>query len=115
MKKKCYWNMKRQFLALTVLPIIGLGLLVTLISYSAFRSSLHNQVENELRNAGNSVLHYFDLSYPGDYSLIFDSAEDDSSKDDSSYTLFKGDADITEENQNIDAVKESAGIDITII
>lgn len=109
MKKKCCWNMKKQFLTLTVLPIIGLGLLVTLISYSAFRSSLHNQVENELRNAGNSVLNYFDLSYPGDYSLIFDSAEDDSS-----YTLFKGDADITEEYQYIDAMKESAGIDITI-
>lgn len=109
MKKKCCWNMKKQFLALTVLPTIGLGLLVTLISYSAFRSSLLSQVENELRNAGNSVLHYFDLSYPGDYSLVSDSADTGSS-----YTLFKGDSDITEEYRYIDSVKESTGIDITV-
>lgn len=109
MKKKCFWNMKKQFLALTVLPTVGLGLLVTLISYSAFRSSLHSQVENELRNTGNSVLLYFDLSYPGDYSLTSDQNEEKLS-----YTLFKGDMDITEEYRYIDGIKEATGIDITI-
>lgn len=109
MKKKCCWNMKKQFLALTILPTVGLGLLVTLISYSAFRSTLHSQVENQLRNIGKSILLYFELAYPGDYSLVTVPDEDNSS-----YTLFKGDADITTEYRYIDCVKESTGIDITI-
>ena len=42
MKRKKSWNMKNQFLALTALPIIGLGLIIVFTGYSAFRKALYH-------------------------------------------------------------------------
>ncbi len=110
MKRKKSWNMKNQFLALTALPIIGLGLIIVFTGYSAFRKALYHQVEEELKSIGNSVLMHFDYTYPGNYSLSGGNTEDG----EPTYRLMKGGADITPEYEFLDEIKKNTDIDITI-
>lgn len=110
MNKQRRWNIKKQFLALTVLPIIALGCTIVIVGYSAFAEALNQQVNNELKNLGDSVLTYLDMTYPGDYSLLSGTAADGQI----TYNLMKGDTIITQEYEYLDRIKESSGIDLTL-
>lgn len=110
MNKQRRWNINKQFLTLTVLPILGLGLIIVIVGYSAFSEALTHQVNNELENLGNSVLTYFDMTYPGDYALRPGTTADGQT----TYDLIKGDAVITQDYEYLDRVKASSGIDITL-
>lgn len=103
------WNIKKQFLVRAVLPVIGLGLILTISGYYSFRVSLLKETKAELEHIGNAVLLYYDMTYPGDFVL---------SSDDSSgvikYDLEKGDAVITKDYDYIDNLKSETGIDISI-
>ncbi len=107
---KYRWNLNKQFLALTVLPVIGLGLIIMSVASSRFSQTLLEHVHEELKNVSSAVLVHFDLAYPGDYTLQKNVSEDGLV----SYDLLKGDAVITKEYEYIDYIKETTGIDITI-
>ncbi len=109
-KKQFVWNMNKQFLTLTVLPIIGLGLLIMFVAYSLFNQALIDQVKDELQNIGNSVLSYFEITYPGDFYLSSGTAGNGAT----TYDLMKGDAVITQEYVFIDSIKESTGVDVSL-
>lgn len=109
-KKQFVWNMNKQFLTLTVLPIIGLGLLIMFVAYSLFNRALINQVQVELENIGNSVLSYFEITYPGDFCLSSGTAVNGAT----AYDLMKGDTVITQDYVFIDSIKESTGIDTSL-
>lgn len=109
-KKSFVWNMNKQFLTLTVLPIIGLGLIIMFVAYFLFNRALLNQVNEELINISNTILVYFDITYPGDYSLSRGTTDNGQT----TYDLVKGDTIITQEYAFIDSVKESTDIDISI-
>lgn len=108
--KKYRWNLNKQFLTLTVLPIIGLGLIIMFVAYSLFNQTLLKQVEEELKNIAISVEIHFDHTYPGEYSLQKGTTESGST----TYDLLKGDTVITKEYAYIDAVKASTGLDISL-
>lgn len=108
--KKYRWNLNKQFLTLTVLPIIGLGLIIMFVAYSLFNQTLIKQVEAELKNVASSVMVYFDLTYPGEYSL----KQGTTDAGETTYDLLKGETVITREYSYIDAIRESTEIDITL-
>lgn len=110
MNKQRRWNINKQFLVLTVLPILALGLIIVVVGYSAFSEALTQQVNNELENLGNSVLTYFDMAYPGDYTL----RSGTNASGQTTYDLMKGDAVITQNYEYLDRVKASSGIDLTL-
>lgn len=111
MKNNRYrWTLNKQFLALTVLPIIGLGLVIMSVASSIFNKTITEHVNEELENVTSAVLIHFDLTYPGDYRLKKGSTDDGQT----TYDLMKGDFIITQAYDYIDSVKQTTGIDITI-
>lgn len=108
--KKYRWTLNKQFLALTVLPIIGLGLVIMSVASSIFTRTITEHVDEELQNVASAVLIHFDLAYPGEYSLIKGTNQDGQT----TYDLVKGDKVITKAYDYIDHIKKSTGIDITI-
>ena len=109
-KQKYRWTLNKQFLALTVLPIIGLGLVIMSVASSLFSKTIIEHVNEELQNVASAVLIHFDLMYPGDYTLIEGSTPDGQT----TYDLMKGDYIITQQYEYIDNIKENCDIDITI-
>ena len=110
MKRKKIWNMNKQFFLLTVLPVVGLGLAVTLIvSYSVSRS-FTSEAHHNLENLGNAVLLHYDYLYPGDYTLEPGTSENGQT----TYRLLKGGTDITQDYSYIDQLKEKTGADLSV-
>lgn len=108
--KKYRWTLNKQFLALTVLPIIGLGLVIMSVASSLFSKTITEHVNEELQNVASAVLIHFELTYPGDYSL----KEGTTDSGQTTYDLMKGDSIITQAYDYIDYIKTNTGIDITI-
>lgn len=104
------WTLNKQFLALTVLPIIGLGIVIMSVASSLFSKAIIKHVNEELQNVASAVLIHFDLMYPGDYSLL----EGSTAGGQITYDLMKGNYIITQEYEYIDSIKETCDIDITI-
>ena len=110
MNKKKFWNMNTQFLLLTILPILGLGLTITLVGYFTFRGALIDQANEELKDISQSVLSYFDMTYPGDYTL----KEEVTESGEVGYELYKGGNAITRKYEYLDLIKENTGLDISL-
>ena len=108
--KKFVWNLNKQFLTLTILPIICLGLVIMFVAYFLFDHSLMAQVSEELQNATSAALIHYDMLYPGDYSL----KRGTTANGKTTYDLVKGDAVITQEYTFLDRLKEATGIDVSI-
>ncbi len=104
------WTLNKQFLALTVLPIIGLGLVIMSVSSSLFSKTIIEHVNEELQNVASAVLIHFELMYPGDYTLSEGSTPDGLT----TYDLIKGDHIITQEYEYIDYIKDTCDVDVTI-
>lgn len=104
------WTLNKQSLALTVLPIIGLCLVIMSVVSSIFNKTITEHVNEELENVTSAVLIHFDLTYPGDYCLKKGSTDDGQT----TYDLLKGDSVITQDYDYIDSIKQTTGIDITI-
>ena len=103
-KAKTHGKMYKSLQALSVVPILVLGIIITALSYQTVRSSMYQQVRYELSNIANAVLNHYDVTYPGDYSLRGDIALD----------LYKGESVITRDYDYIDRIKEDTGIQVTI-
>lgn len=103
-KNKPHGKMYRSLQAMSVVPILVLGIVITALSYQTVRSSMYEQVHIELSNVASAVLNHYDTAYPGDYSLRGEIALD----------LYKGETVITRDYSYIDRLKEDTGIEITI-
>lgn len=101
MKKK--GHLYRSLQAMSILPLLVLGFVITIFSYFTVKSSMHAQVQTELQNMAESVVVTYDLLYPGDYYL-----EEESSQ------FMKGRQVLTNDYAIIDRLKAETQIDITI-
>lgn len=101
MKKK---HLYTQFIKLTVIPMIVLWLVMDVIIIGIFENKMEQQVNDQLRDVGMSVLNAYENMYPGDFYII--------GKD--SYVLMKGEQVVNGQFQYLDSVKEDTGIDISI-
>jgi len=90
--------------ALSVIPLLFLGIILMLLASHQFTSAMYEQVEEELQNVALNVNTLFELVYPGDYMLTGEDA----------YQLYKGEHNITSDYSLIDRVKQDTGLDITL-
>lgn len=90
--------------ALSIIPLLFLGIILMLLASHQFTSAMYEQVEEELQNVAQNVNTLFELVYPGDYKLTGENA----------YELYKGEHHITSDYSLIDRVKEDTGLDITL-
>lgn len=90
--------------ALSVIPLLFLGIMLMLLASHQFTNAMYSEVEEELQNVALNVNTLFELVYPGDYMLIGEDA----------YELYKGEHNITSDYSLIDRVKQDTGLDITL-
>lgn len=93
-----------SFQAISMLPLLIYGIVVIIFSSVTFRKSMQQQVCAELKNVACLVDTLFNTAYPGDYTLVRDTA----------LSLHKGGIDITSDYSLIDGIHERTGTDVTL-
>lgn len=97
-------HLYHTLLALSILPLVIVGFIITFFSYRTFTRSMYTEVEQGLKNTSEMVVSFYDYMYPGDYKLVGDKA----------YELMKGDQVLTRDYSIIDTIKAETGMDITL-
>ena len=98
-------SLYREFLKMTILPLIALGLAITIYCSYAYTSSMHKQVERGLQNVALTVLAAYDTMYEGEFRLV---AEQDL------YVLYKGDHKLSGDDTILDSVKRETNLDLSL-
>lgn len=104
MKKKNRGNLYHKLLAISILPLLALGIIIALFSIQTFIGSMQFIVEEELSAVADTVVLTYDALYPGDYELAGTVAFD----------LVKGDHVLTGDYSLLDDVKEQTGMELTL-
>ncbi|MBQ7781925.1 MAG: diguanylate cyclase [Lachnospiraceae bacterium] len=102
--QKAKGQLARSLQAMSIAPLILLGLVISLFSYQAVKSAMHKAVNTELQNIANAVTMSYDLLYPGDYKLVGEET----------VNFVKGNQVLTSDFSIIDRLKAETQIDITI-
>ncbi len=89
---------------ISILPLLFLGIVILMMGFHFFTRAMYDEVETELQCVASSANTLLDTAYPGDYTLVGDTA----------YRLLKGDQDITTDYSLIDRIKEDTGLEITL-
>ncbi|TCL55654.1 diguanylate cyclase (GGDEF)-like protein [Kineothrix alysoides] len=99
-KKSVYVSM----LGISALPLLILGVLVSVFSSLRIVSTIHSEEGNELRGLGVSIVTMYDELYPGDYRF---------SNEENGF-LMKGNHPVNGDYEIIYRLKEELGVDITL-
>ncbi|MBQ9136811.1 MAG: diguanylate cyclase [Lachnospiraceae bacterium] len=102
--QKAKGQLARSLQAMSITPLILLGLVISIFSYQSVKSAMHKAVNTELQNIASAVTMTYDLLYPGDYSLVGEETVD----------FVKGNQILTSDFSIIDRLKAETQIDITI-
>lgn len=86
---------------ISVIPVIVLGIILTLYAQNSVREGMGYEVEQNLSGLAHSMIHMYDLVSVGDFSY-----EDGRIK--------KGDLDLTNDFQLMDSFKKDTGADVTV-
>ena len=106
MGKEKWHSLKFDFLKMTILPILVLGIVIVTLSLGTFSNSMQTEVKSGLKNLALSVLNTYDVAYPGNYNLQLEGEK--------GIRIIKGNQIISNKYEIIDKVKKDTGIDVTI-
>lgn len=95
-----------KFLNMTILPLVGLGLLVIIFCSITYTTAMQAQIKRGLRSVGMSVLLSYDELYDGDFNITVD--------EENKALFYKGDALLSGGYEYIDKLKEETGLDISL-
>lgn len=95
-KGKIYYSMQ----AISILPLLLFGLILIFSSSFFFSKAMH-KVANGMETAAQLCISLLDCTYPGDYHLV-----EGSINNQKSFSLYKGEADITTAYSLVDQIKE---------
>lgn len=104
MQQKKSGKMAYILFVISAVPLLFCGIIILFLSTEFFTKAMYQEIESELHGAANNVIHMLDLAYPGDYTLVGDTA----------LSLFKGEHDLTAEYSLVDRVKEDSGFEVTL-
>ncbi len=90
---------------MTILPIIALGVILTLFTINRFTKSIHSEVQENMKNMAYTVANSYDIMYPGEYSVA---------KSDSLIALKKGEHLFGSRDEYLECIKEDTDMDITL-
>ena len=102
MKKRS--GLKKKFLAVSIIPILLLGIGVTILSSRVFNATMDRQIQRELAEIAESYSMALDLAYPGEYMMIGSN----------SMVLVKGHTPLNDNFDYIDSLKENCGVDVSL-
>ena len=105
MKKLKVTKLHGTFLAMNLLPIILMGLVITLFSANRFAASMYHEAQAGLMDLCNTIQVTIDELYPGAYHA--EEAED-------AIYFMKGDHALNGDYKLLDSVKKVTGVDITL-
>lgn len=94
----------RSLHAMSVFPLLILGLIITLFAYQTVKSAMHAEVKTELKNIANTLIMTYDYLYPGDYHLEGEDA----------YVLMKGEQILNGDYTIIDRLKSETNAEVTL-
>ena len=97
----------RKLLNTAVVPVLLLGLVVTVFSYFRFTDTIYEEASNDMRNLARTAVCAYDEEYPGDFTLV-KSAND-------TYDLFKGETNITSFFSIVDDYRRATGYQFSLI
>lgn len=102
---KIYYSMQ----AISLLPILLFGILILAFGTVSFTKTMTQEVFEHLDTSAHLLISLIDSNYPGDYIL-----ERKEQNNQTFYSLYKGDTDITEQFNIVDHFKEDTGMDVTL-
>lgn len=105
MKSIHKWKLSYALHTFYLVPLLILGFIITVMGYQWFSKAMQQEIQVELDIIAHNILTILDLSHPGDYQLVDNKA---------SLRLYKGEDDITNDNDLLDKLKKDNGVDITI-
>ncbi|MCF0127954.1 MAG: diguanylate cyclase [Pseudobutyrivibrio sp.] len=100
-------NLKKQLLQVSILPLVLMLLVVVAFSMWTMYNSITSEVEDNMKKTSDLVLLMYDKVYPGDWSLSVDSKTN-------TYTVYKGDVDITTDFEFLEEIAATQEAEITI-
>ncbi len=104
-KGKIYYTMQ----AISLLPILLLGILILAFGTISFTKSMTQEVFDHLDTSAHLLISLIDSNYPGDYIL-----REQQTDNQTIYSLYKGSQDITGQYYMVDHFKEDTGMDVTL-
>ena len=104
-KGKIYYTMQ----AISLLPILLLGLLILAFGTVSFTKSMTQEVFNHLDTSGHLLISLIDSNYPGAYIL-----KEQQIGNQTIYSLYKGNQEITGQHHIVDHFKEDTAMDVTL-
>lgn len=91
---------------MTVLPIVVMGIVITIACYFLFLKVTENEVRRNLVNQAVNISNMLSNSYEGDYRV--------EKVGESTYHLYKGYTNLTENSFQIDRFANNSGVDFTV-
>lgn len=104
-KGKIYYSIQ----AISILPLFVFGLILIFSSSFFFSKAMHKEVANGMETAAQLCISLLDCTYPGDYRLV-----EGNINDQKSFSLYKGDTDITTAYSLVDQIKKNTNMDVTL-
>lgn len=104
MNRKNKGKISHTLQAISMLPLLVLGMIILLIGYHYFTQTMYGEVKSSLQGVANETIALIDMTYPGDYELVGEDV----------YQIYKGEQDITSAYQLVDMIKEYTGLDVTL-
>ncbi|MCR5666795.1 MAG: diguanylate cyclase [Eubacterium sp.] len=99
-------SLRGKMLLSTLVPIIILGVAVMIVAFIQMKATLIDEFESDMRQQCLYMMAELNEVYPGNFSVEI--------LNDTTYKLYKGEYDITEDNTLIDSLKESFGNEYSI-
>ena len=93
-------NLKKKILAVTIIPVLVLGMVSIILTVTMVKSSVTEQVEEALKGTASSTLAAYDQN-AGDYIVT------------TSGDIWKGSYNVSKSENLVDRIKENTGMDVT--
>ena len=97
----------KRMLVIAIVPILILGIAITLLCYVRFTHTIYDRAREDMRNVSEAAALAYDYAFPGDYMLV--KAADDT------YNLYKGEEKITDFCDIVDTLSEETGSEISLL
>ena len=97
-------SISTKLLFMTLVPMLAMGIIITICASRAFTRSMCKEVSVELRNTAETVVAAYDLLYPGDYEMV--GTEE--------VAIVKGEKVISTRSELIDRIKEKSGLEVSL-
>lgn len=98
-------SLHAKMLAITLIPILLLGIIITMFSVRTFKNGIYEEVKEGLQSVCVAIVDLYENEYPGDYQMTMDGEE---------IVFVKGDRELNHLLTTLDAIYAATGMDITI-